>query len=129
MSALPAACLDRMPAAGLDVWKGMETVWQAATYTLRAEAEQTQLPAFCSCAAAAESVTSKAQQEMDRLQQQVTAVEQQLDTAKDTAAQRKAAEREAEGRLEDAKAQLQVTRPASTACMHAAWQYNLYMLV
>jgi septal ring factor EnvC (AmiA/AmiB activator) len=57
------------------------------------------------------------QQEMDLLQQQVAAVEQQLDAAKDTAAQRKAAEREAEGRLEDAKAKLQVTRAANTACV------------
>jgi multidrug resistance efflux pump len=54
---------------------------------------------------------------MERLQQQVAEVEQQLDTAKDTAAQLKAAEREAEGRLEDAKAQLQVTHAASTASM------------
>lgn len=72
---------------------------------------------FLFCTAAAESATSKAQQEMDRLQQQVAEVEQQLDAAKDTAAQRKAAEREVEGRLEDAKAQLQVTHAVSTACV------------
>lgn len=57
---------------------------------------------------AAEGAASKAQQEMERLQQQVATVEQQLEAAKETAAQRKAAERDVESNLEDAKAQLQV---------------------
>lgn len=57
---------------------------------------------------AAEGAASKAQQEMERLQQQVATVEQQLEAAKETTAQRKAAERDVESNLADAKAQLQV---------------------
>lgn len=60
------------------------------------------------CLLAAEGAASKAQQEMERLQQQVATVEQQLEAAKETTAQRKAAERDVESNLEDAKAQLQV---------------------
>lgn len=65
------------------------------------------MPALAS-SLAAESGASKAQQEMERLQQQVAAVKQQLEEAKEAAGGRKAAERDVEGRLEDAKAQLQV---------------------
>lgn len=57
---------------------------------------------------AAESAASKAQQEMERLQQQVATVEKQLEAAKEAATQRRAAEREVDSNLEDAKAQLQV---------------------
>jgi chromosome segregation ATPase len=47
---------------------------------------------------------------MERLQQQVATVEEQLDAAKEAATQVKAAEREVEGNLEDAKAQQQVSK-------------------
>ena len=61
---------------------------------------------------AAESSASKAQQELVRLQQQVSEATTQLEAAKEAASERKAAEREAAGQVEDAKSQLQVRRQA-----------------
>lgn len=63
----------------------------------------------CLSTLTAESSASKAQQELERLQQQVATATQQLEAAKETAKQRKTAEKETEGQLEDAKSQLQVS--------------------
>lgn len=55
---------------------------------------------------------------MARLQEQVAAATEQLESAKEVAKQRKEAEREVEERLEDAKAQLQVGGAAGRPVLH-----------
>lgn len=57
---------------------------------------------------AAESAASSASKELQRLQQEVGTTQEQLEAAEQQLQEQKAEEKEIEGRLEDAKAQLQV---------------------